>query len=152
MAKVVQEGDVIDVIVEQHKRIRQLFSEVTHGRGKARAKAFAELAHLLTVHEEAEEKVVHPVTRGVARGVAEARVHEEDEAKKLLGRLVEMGPDAEGFEEMFSLLKHDVDTHATNEQREEFPKLREHCDEDRLRAMAEEFRGVQALKGGQRSR
>ncbi|WP_055480379.1 hemerythrin domain-containing protein [Sphaerimonospora mesophila] len=152
MVKVQQEGDVVDLILEQHKQIRQLFSRVVHTEGEERARTFEELTHLLEIHEQAEERVVHPVTKDVARGVAEARVHEEDEAKKMLKQLKKMGPDADGFDDLFQQLKHAVDEHATQEQREEFPKLREKCDEDQLREMAEKFRKVQATGDGRRKR
>ncbi|NRQ36063.1 hemerythrin domain-containing protein [Nonomuraea sp. NN258] len=150
MGKVKQEGDVVDLILQQHTQIRQLFSQAEQAEGKKLAKIFSELALLLEVHEEAEEKVVHPVAKAIASDVAEARVREENEAKKVLKRLKDMGPDADGFGELFQQLKEAVDAHATHEERDEFPRLREQCDESELRDMAEKFAQFQALKGGQR--
>ncbi|WP_202638595.1 hemerythrin domain-containing protein [Bailinhaonella thermotolerans] len=152
MGKVKQQGDVIDVILQQHNLIRSLFQEVASASGNERASKFKQLAQLLEVHEDAEEQVVHPMTKRIASEVADARIEEENQAKKVLAQLKSMGPDADGFGELFEKLHQAVDAHATHEEKEEFPRLRDRCDESDLRDMADKFQQVQALKGGQMRR
>ncbi|MBB4906228.1 hemerythrin domain-containing protein [Actinophytocola algeriensis] len=62
------EQDVVDLLVEQHTRIRDLFVEVESSSSAARAHAFHGLVRLLTVHEAAAEQVLHPPTRLYVHG------------------------------------------------------------------------------------
>jgi hypothetical protein len=55
---------------------------------------FEDLVRLLAVHETAEEEVVHPTARRkLDHGdeVVESRLHEEDEAKRALTELYDLG-------------------------------------------------------------
>ena len=55
---------------------------------------FEDLVRLLAVHESAEEEVVHPTARRkLDHGdeVVESRLHEEDEAKRALTELYDLG-------------------------------------------------------------
>jgi hypothetical protein len=96
------------------------------GAGGRRQRAFRNLVRLLSVHETAEEMLVHPEVRQEADGrpVVEARLAEEHRAKVLLSTLGKMGPDAEGFDNLLVKLRDDVEAHAAHEEREEFPLLR----------------------------
>jgi hypothetical protein len=76
--------------------------------------AFRNLVRLLSVHETAEEMLVHPEVRQQADGrpVVEDRLAEEHRAKVLLSTLGKMGPDAEGFDNLLVKLRDDVFAHA----------------------------------------
>jgi hemerythrin superfamily protein len=139
--------DVVTLLERQHEEIRQLFAEVETARGDRRAKAFQELVKLLSVHETAEEELVHPEVRRQQGGepVVEARTREERRAKELLSTLDDVGPDAEGFDILLRELRDDVLAHADHEEREEFPLLRETSDDKRLRAMADTVRAAEAI-------
>lgn len=140
--------DVVDLLVRQHQEIRDLFSELETATGDRRRDAFRDLVRLLAVHETAEEEVVHPAARtadGDAEAVVEARLGEERKAKELLSHLVEMGPDAEGFDTLLLQLRDDVLAHADHEEHEEFPRLRASCDADELRGMALAVRAAEAV-------
>lgn len=139
--------DVVALLERQHQEIRQLFGEVERARGDARKDAFHELVRLLSVHETAEEELVHPEVRKQSAGepVVRARVGEEHRAKELLSTLDGLGPDAEGFDTLLFELRDDVLAHAEHEEREEFPLLRQAYDEKRLRAMADTVEAAEAL-------
>ena len=81
--------DVITLLERQHKEIRRLFGEVEQAKGDARGEAFRDLVRLLSVHETAEEMLVHPEVRQEAGGrpVVEDRLAEEHRAKVLLSTL-----------------------------------------------------------------
>ena len=70
--------DVITLLQRQHQEIRQLFDEVEKADGDARRAAFHRLVRLLSVHETAEEELVHPRVRQQDGGhaVVEARPDE----------------------------------------------------------------------------
>ncbi|MFC7616390.1 hemerythrin domain-containing protein [Actinokineospora soli] len=130
--------DVIELLVRQHREIRELFDEVAAAKGAARTDAYHRLVRLLAVHETAEEQVVHPAAREGEGGdaVVDARVAEERRAKELLVSMDKIGPDAEGFDTLLAQLRDDTLSHAAHEEREEFPRLRAHYDQDRLLALA----------------
>ncbi|MCP2164122.1 hemerythrin domain-containing protein [Goodfellowiella coeruleoviolacea] len=140
------EEDVIALLTRQHQELRALFRELDTATGAQRAETFRQLVRLLVVHETAEEEVVHPVARRAAGGAAivDARVGEEVRAKKLLGTLTELGPDAEGFDSLLIQLREDVLAHSRHEEQEEFPRLRAQCDEEKLRRMAGVVRAAEA--------
>src|ERR1700716_2997650 len=138
--------DVITLLRRQHQEIRRLFGEVERAEGGARREAFHRLVRLLSVHETAEEELVHPEVRHLDGGqpVVEARLGEEHRAKELLSTLDGMGPDAEGFDTLLIKLRKDVLAHAEHEEREEFPLLRTTHDPKRLEAMAGTVRAAGA--------
>jgi hemerythrin superfamily protein len=139
--------DVITLLKGQHQQIRQLFEEVEQGKGNDRREAFRSLVRLLSVHETAEEELVHPEVRQQEGGqqVVEARLGEEHRAKKLLSTLDGMGPDAEGFDTLLTQLRDDVLAHAEHEELEEFPLLRAAHGPKRLEAMAGTVRAAEAM-------
>jgi hemerythrin superfamily protein len=139
--------DVITLLKRQHKEIQQLFGEVERADGGARREAFHRLVRLLSIHETAEEELVHPKVRREDGGqaVVEARLGEEHRAKELLSTMDSMGPDAEGFDTLLIKLRKDVLAHAKHEEREEFPLLRKAQDAKRLEAMARTVRAAEAV-------
>lgn len=52
--------DVITLLHRQHETIRTLFAEVETAVGDERTDAWHQLVRLLSVHETAEEEIVHP--------------------------------------------------------------------------------------------
>jgi hemerythrin superfamily protein len=139
--------DVITLLQRQHQEIRQLFDEVERADGDARRAAFHRLVRLLSVHETAEEELVHPTVRqqNGGRPVVEARLAEEHRAKDLLSTMDGMGPDAEGFDTLLIKLRKDVLAHAKHEEHEEFPLLRKAHTPKRLDAMARTVRAAEAV-------
>jgi hemerythrin superfamily protein len=128
--------DVVGVLLTQHARIRDLFDEVGKATGERKKATFDELRAVLAVHETAEEMVVRPVAERIAgKREAEARNHEEEEANRVLADLEEMDVDDEKFDAMLADFEKAVIRHAEHEESEEFPALRDGCDEDGLRAM-----------------
>ncbi|SMD26741.1 hemerythrin domain-containing protein [Kibdelosporangium aridum] len=131
--------DVVELLLDQHMQIRDLFSKVEQATGKDRHEAFGRLVRLLAVHETAEEQVVHPLARRVldgGDGVVDERLHEEHEAKQMLSKLEEIGPDHDDFPEMLRQLRDSVLLHAHREEHYEFRYLREHYEPARLQALA----------------
>src|SRR4051812_38614047 len=142
-----EQDDVITLLVRQHQEIRALFDELETATGKDRDTAFRALVRLLSVHETAEEELVHPAVRRTDGGetVVDARVAEEHRAKELLTTLDRIGPDAEGFDTLLVQLRDDVLAHAEHEEREEFPRLRAHCDAEELRSLAGAVRAAESI-------
>ncbi|MFD9702033.1 hemerythrin domain-containing protein [Lentzea sp. NPDC059081] len=139
--------DVITLLHRQHAEIRTLFAEVETATGRDRTDAWHRLVRLLSIHETAEEEIVHPAVKRVHGGepVVEARVAEEHRAKELLSTMDGIGPDAEGFDTLLVQLRDDVLAHADHEEQTEFPLLREVYDQDRLERMAMAVEAAEAI-------
>jgi hemerythrin superfamily protein len=135
--------DVVSFLKEQHDQIKRLFALVNQSSGGERAEAFISLRRLLAVHETAEEEIVHPAARHALPNGAtlvEARLQEENEAKKVLAQLEDLEVDSAEFGTLLSRLERSVLVHAQNEERDEFDRLATLLDQrqlDRMRRAAE---------------
>ena len=71
-------SDVINILLEQHRLIRELFKHVKRAEGRRKQQTFDELRILLAVHETAGEMVLRPVScQDAGAAVADARNQEE---------------------------------------------------------------------------
>lgn len=130
--------DVVSFLKDQHKRIKALFAKVEGTAGRDREEAFRELRRLMAVHETAEEEIVHPAARSnIPNGAAivEARLREENEAKKALTAIEKLDLASAEFEAQLLTLKSAVLAHAESEEREEFDKLGDKLEPKRLERM-----------------
>ena len=130
--------DVVSFLKAQHEQVKLMFQSVINAHGDLRTKAFYELRRTLAVHEAAEEEIVHPAARRtIANGdsIVEARLKEENQAKKVLGELEKLDVDSDQFEQQFKQFQQDVIAHAEAEEREEFSKLATKMDDQRLQQM-----------------
>lgn len=138
--------DVVDVLADQHEQIKTLFDKVKTARGAQKRHWFDELVRLLTVHEAAEEEVLHPVARmHVTHGeeVVRGRLHEEHEAKRRLAELCDLGVDHSDFDRKLTGLATMVIEHADSEEQDEFTSLRENLSQERLYRMAGAVRAAE---------
>ncbi|HET6857394.1 MAG TPA: hemerythrin domain-containing protein [Streptomyces sp.] len=143
-----QHQDVVDLLKQQHERIRRLFDEVANTKGDERTGHFRELIHLLAVHETAEEEVVHPFARrNIHNGgrVVDDRIEEEETAKRTLNRLEDMDVDSAEFLDGFATLRQDVLAHAEAEEKHEFAHFRATTDRDKLENLARAVKAAEAV-------
>jgi hemerythrin superfamily protein len=141
-----RQQDVIDLLLDQHTEIKQLFAQVKAAQGDEKRDRFQDLVRLLAVHESAEEQVVHPAARNeTSDQIIDARLHEEDEAKHSLSDLYDLGTDDPQFDMKFAEFEQAVIAHATHEEQEEFPELRNNTEPEKLRRMAGAVRAAEAV-------
>jgi hypothetical protein len=141
--------DVVDVLLDQHRQVKDLMARTAAAEGEEKQRLFGELVQLLKTHESGEQRVVHSVTRSSIEGGAEtanARLGEEERADQLIAEVETMTVNSREFDTWFEQLRHAVLDHAAHEEREEFPRLREELDPMRLRTMAEELVAVQTAR------
>ncbi|MEV4170270.1 hemerythrin domain-containing protein [Nonomuraea sp. NPDC049709] len=142
------EQDVIELLMAQHGQIRDLFDEVEQAPPDKVGEAFARLTRMLSVHETAEEEIVHPYARRKldnGQGVVADRLTEENKAKRLLLDLHQRGVDHPGFWDGLAELRAAVSAHARSEERYEFARLRAHTSTVERRAMAAAVRAAESL-------
>jgi hemerythrin superfamily protein len=148
MAQETKTQDAISILKNQHEQIKSLFAAVESATGEARQEEFDHLRALLAVHETAEEMVLRPVTRKDVPGgeeIAEARMAEENEAKKALAELEKMDVDSPQFISALRELKTDVIAHAQNEEHQEFPGLQSARTPDQLVEMGRRIERVEKM-------
>jgi Hemerythrin HHE cation binding domain len=142
------EDDIVDLLIEQHRRIERLFEYVSHAPAGSRPEALSTLVTALQEHERAEQGIVHPALGeiGDANGdaVRSARLAEEGDADRKIADLIGLGTKARGFPAALEALRQAVMAHATNEERDEFPLLRAHLPADRRTRMANQVLAAQA--------
>lgn len=142
------DGDVVTLLLRQHTQIRGLFDQVATEEGTRRDETFQQLARLLTVHEAAEQEVLHPYARQAFEGGADvvaSRRKEERKADQVLARLADMGTDAPEFGPLLNELRQEVLAHAEAEERNEFNRVQAVADAGQLRAMAAAVRAAEAV-------
>ncbi|MEV4757719.1 hemerythrin domain-containing protein [Micromonospora sp. NPDC049559] len=142
-----QEQDVVDLLLDQHNQIKGLFAQLAGAQGERKRELFQDLVRLLAVHESAEEIVVHPAAKRAAEVeqlVAE-RLHEEDEAKRELADLYDLGVEHPDFDTRLAKFADAVIRHASHEESEEFPALRRDVPAEELVRMAGALRAAEAM-------
>jgi hemerythrin superfamily protein len=125
---------VVDFLKEQHRQVRELLEQVRGAPPSQRQEPFDALREMLARHETGEEMVIRPVTRKVPNGeaIAQNLMNEENEAKKVLADLESMDVSSDEFMSSFNAFREDVLKHADEEERDEFPALRNNTDETHL--------------------
>lgn len=140
--------DVVDLLLEQHGQIKQLFADLRGAQGERKRELFQNLVRLLAVHESAEEELIHPLARREMEGgeaMVSSRLAEEQHAKRALADLYEMGVEHADFDDRLYALGTAVIEHATHEEREEFPYLRRGLSADELQRLAGAVRAAEAV-------
>jgi hemerythrin superfamily protein len=141
-------GDVVDLLLDQHRAIRELCEQVSATAATEREQAFRSLLRLLAVHEAVEEELVHPYVKRRVEGAQAAvadRVEEEREVNKMLAALDVLGPANPGFEELFARFRTALLAHAAKEESSEFAGLRAATRPGERTAMARAVRVASAL-------
>jgi hemerythrin superfamily protein len=141
-------GDVVDLLLDQHRVIRELCDEISSAAVADREQPFRSLLRLLAVHEAVEEELVHPYVKrrvdGAKAAVAD-RVEEEREVNRMLVALDALGPTDPGFGELFARFRRALLTHADKEESSEFAGLRSVTRPAERTAMAAAMRVASAL-------
>lgn len=130
--------DAVSFLTEQHEQVRELFAAIPDASGDERRELFETLVRMLAVHETAEEMVVYPALRNLGDDgvrVTEARLAEEDQAKKDLADLEKLDPTTAEFDAPFRSFRTAVEAHAEAEEHEVFPLLERNKDDEQLQRM-----------------
>jgi hemerythrin-like domain-containing protein len=112
-------GDVVDVIIEDHRLIEELLRQLRDASGDREA-ARADLADLLIAHGEAEEQEVYPTLarkRAITKDVVEHGQREHSQANGALLALLECkGTDTARFDKAVEELGAAVYHHLSEEE------------------------------------
>lgn len=134
--------DVVDLIIADHRRFRELFTQLNDER-EERSRLLLELSALLVAHAEAEETDVYPTLRRLSGVDADEVDHGSEEHveghQALLDVLELPRPGAEGWDEKLRVL-HDTVTHHLDEEEDTIlTEARDSLSKDRLNELGDAF-------------
>ncbi|MGS2616824.1 hemerythrin domain-containing protein [Micromonospora sp. LZ34] len=121
--------DAIDLLVEDHRKIRALFQEFQDASSdtRKRGQVVNQIIEALTVHTYVENECMYPEARRLLPDLNETVLESYEEhhvADVLSFELAMMNPDDEHFEAKTMVLIEVVTHHIEEEEQEWFPKLR----------------------------
>jgi hypothetical protein len=138
--------DGVDVLCDQHRRIRELVKAVSKSPRDARRDLFIKLRAEFRTHEGSEDLLLRPLTRLSVPGggvVADARAAEEVALRRQLADVASLDFESDEFAAAFDQFGRRLIDHADSEETYEFPLLRAHRDGDALVAMGKVLRRAQ---------
>jgi carbon monoxide dehydrogenase subunit G len=145
---ITDQGDIVSVLLAQHEHIKDSFARVQAASGDAKEQLFTGLTDLLHTHETGEQQTVHPVTATSTpdgRQIAAARLEEERQADLAIAELKALGTGHPLFDAKLAAFHQAVLAHATNEEHDEFPRLRQ-LPTERQAAMADKLHAAQTTQ------
>jgi hemerythrin superfamily protein len=125
-------GDVVELIMTDHREVERLFDELRDEPQK-RPNLLPVLTTLLTAHSRAEEAEVYPVAAGEA-GEAEEVAHSQEEHVQ-----ADADPTAPEFGQVLQELIDAVAHHVEEEESKVLPGMRERLSDDRRLELGEAF-------------
>lgn len=135
--------DIYERLIEDHGKQKGLAAGVadTEGNSAERRRLFELLRIELEAHAAAEEQVFYAELMSEPDGQDKARhsVAEHKTASDLIKELVQMDMSSSGWIQKFEKLKHEVEHHVDEEEREVFPLAKGLIKESRAKEMADEF-------------
>ncbi len=140
--------DVVTILISQHEHAKQLMNQIAAAPADERRDPFEALVRLLAVHETSEEEVVHPFVSTLGADASSAVrtcLDEESAAKKAQAELEGMDPASDEFLAAFLTFQRDVEVHATREQAEIFPLVKEHRTAEQRQNMGRMLEAAQRI-------
>jgi hypothetical protein len=139
--------EVMELVQEQHRDLRELLEAVAKTVGEERRSRFSTLRRYLAVHEAVEESVIHPIgeLELADPDVTLERVEEERDAGEVMTTLEGLDLDSADFEQTLSDRTDAVTAHAEAEETEELPALLAAADDAALGQMAQGLEYVAEL-------
>lgn len=139
-----QQPDLVDDIVADHREVEEMFVEIEKGGGGARNRRDV-IEHLiaeLVRHSVAEEQYLYPTARRVLPDgdeLADHEIQEHADAEVVMKRIEKTDTEDPRFDELLRQLVDDIRHHIQDEEGELLPKLRAACGAEELRELGEKF-------------
>jgi len=136
--------DALDLIKQDHKRLRKLLDETLNAEGAEREERLDHLRTELVAHERMEEEVLYPRLREEKKAREEVLEGYEEHhvADVILDELLDVPPETELWKAKVKVLKENVEHHMDEEEDELFKKARAVLDRDELERMGERMEAI----------
>jgi hemerythrin superfamily protein len=139
MAEQIDQIDVVDLIMQDHRELEKMFDELSNHPEK-RLALVPVMTNLLFAHSRAEESQVYPAAREA--GGTEDVEHSQKEhlaADQLAEKLGETDHESPEFDEVLKELVHAVKHHLEEEEETVLPHMRERMDGAQLDELGRAF-------------
>lgn len=137
------EDDVISKIKNDHRKLEELFKSFEEARTKAqKMKIVREISAELTVHANAEEKLVYPLVEKKDDDMTREAEEEHHLLKILIKELASFDGSEENFKAKVTVLKEVNEHHVKEEELDLLPKLKDTGAD--LKELGEEFEADKA--------
>lgn len=142
--------DAITLLTQQHEEAKALFEQIQASQDPTeQQRLLTQVMDALKTHTKIEEEILYAHIREELTGggkLFEEAMQEHQEAKKAMKELESLSPGSEEWRQHFEILMHGVLHHATEEETEMFPKMREEFTAERLemwgKKMEEDAKGT----------
>ena len=136
--------DALDLIKQDHKRLRKLLEQTLEAEGSEREQRMDFLRTELVAHERMEEEVLYPRLRqeSKARDTVLEGYEEHHVADVLLDELLDVPPDTDLWKAKLKVLKENVEHHMDEEEDELFKDARAVLDRDELKRLGERMEQI----------
>jgi|GEM_PF-202268 short-subunit dehydrogenase len=119
-----QEGDVIDLLMADHRKVEGLFEEFENSRTKIqRRKLLEKIITELSLHASAEEKHVYPAYMQEDEDMTQEAIEEHHVVKMVLKELSSFDGSEENVKAKVKVLSEMVQHHVEEEESEMFPEM-----------------------------
>ncbi len=137
--------NAIDMLLEDHKKVRELLSQLTSTTNRAvktRSDLLQKIKQEILVHAQIEEEIFYPAFRDSDAEEAGQLYHEAKEEHRAVSALVlpdleETDPASDEFAGRAKVLKDLIEHHAEEEEGEIFPKAKKVFDKAALLELGE---------------
>lgn len=139
MIETAVEQDLVDLLIQQHTQIRDLFTEAGSTAAATRWGAVHRLVRLLAVHEVVDEQVVYSLIRLHVHGgdyIVVDRLAENRSTRKTLAAMEETAADAPEFARLLTELRMAVLERANHEEAYDLCYLRRDAPNGDLQALS----------------
>ena len=148
-----QQHDVIDILVQDHREVEEMFQELEGLRGRtgegdrARRKELVDKATIeLVRHAVAEETQVYPaVKQKVSDDEAERAKREHAEAEKTMKALERLDPEDAGFDDELATLMREIREHVAEEEGVMFAHMRQVLSPEELQKLGSRVEAVKKI-------
>ena len=136
--------DALDLIKQDHKRLRKLLEETLEAEGSEREQRMDFLRTELVAHERMEEEVLYPRLREEkkARATVLEGYEEHHVADVLLDELLDVPPDTDLWKAKVKVLKENVEHHMDEEEDELFKGARAVLNREELKQLGERMEQI----------
>ena len=122
------------LLMEDHQRVRQLFSEFKKLKDSSRAvqndnqkaELVAQICQELLIHAQLEEEIFYPAVRAAIddQDLMDEAAVEHAGAKALIGQLLEMAPGQDLYDAKVTVLSESIEHHVKEEEGSMFPQAK----------------------------
>lgn len=140
--------DLYAMIVADHQKVKDLFSELESARRTRRAEIFEALKEELNTHKEAEERTFYAALGNFedVEDLVDEALSEHVDLEEMIEELDALDSESDEFMELVVELREALEHHVEEEEGALFAKAKELLDDDQAKqiatAMDQEKRGI----------